>query len=42
MPDDRILSVSAAFDDGPSAATTGGVRVVLDWFEELKRLAPTT
>ena len=36
LRDNRILSVSPAFDDGP----TGGVRVVINWFEELKRLVP--
>lgn len=35
-----FISVSPAFDDGPTAAATGGVRVVLNWFEELKRLVP--
>jgi hypothetical protein len=40
LPDGRVLSVSAVFDDGPSAASAGGVRVVLNWLEELKRLVP--
>jgi len=41
LPDGRFVSVSAAFDDGPSAAATGGIRVVLNWHEELKRLVPS-
>jgi eukaryotic-like serine/threonine-protein kinase len=40
LPDGRFVSVSAAFDDGPAVTQTGGVRVVTNWFEELRRLVP--
>jgi hypothetical protein len=42
MPDGRFLSSVVAGDDALSG--TGGVpqiRVVLNWFEELRRLVPT-
>jgi Tol biopolymer transport system component len=41
LPDGRIVSLVTAFDDGPSVSGTGGVRVVINWFDELKRLVPS-
>ena len=40
LPDGRILSVSPAAGDGTSGTTANDIRVVLNWFEELKRLVP--
>jgi hypothetical protein len=37
LPDERIVSVSSALGEGTSGSD---IRVVLNWFEELKRLAP--
>jgi len=38
LPDGRIVSVASSPTLG--AFGTGEVRVVLNWFEELKRMAP--
>jgi hypothetical protein len=40
LTDGRFISVSPLSGDGPNAALRPEVRVVLNWFEELKRLAP--
>jgi hypothetical protein len=40
LPDGRIISLSPLTGDGQDAASKPEVRVVLNWFEELKRLAP--
>jgi len=40
LPDGRFISVSPLSGDGSNAALRAEVRVVLNWFEELKRLAP--
>jgi Tol biopolymer transport system component len=40
LPDGRIVSVSSALGDALSSSSASEVRVVLNWFEELKRLAP--
>jgi serine/threonine-protein kinase len=41
LPDGRFISLSPLSGDGPNAASKPEVRVVLNWFEELKRLAPS-
>ena len=41
LPDGRFISLSPLSGDGPNAASRPEVRVVLNWFEELKRLAPS-
>ena len=38
LPDGRVISTTAG--DAANAALRPEVRVVLNWFEELKRLAP--
>ena len=38
LPDGRVISTTAG--DAANAAMRPEVRVVLNWFEELKRLAP--
>jgi len=40
LPDGRIVSVSSALGDALSSSSASEVRVVLNWFEELKRFAP--
>ena len=40
LPDGRIVSVSSSFDQALPGASGSEIRVVLNWFEELKRLAP--
>ena len=44
LPDGRIVSVSSALGDGtsggPFSSEARVIRVALNWFEELKRLAP--
>jgi serine/threonine-protein kinase len=40
LPDGRIVSVSSALGDALSSSSSSEIRVVLNWFEELKRLAP--
>lgn len=40
LPDGRIVSVSSALGDAVSSSSASEVRVVLNWHEELKRLAP--
>jgi Tol biopolymer transport system component len=40
LPDGRIVSVSALIGSSPESPY-GEIRVVLNWFEELKRLVPT-
>ena len=40
LPDGRIVSVAYTYGDTSSAAPRGEIRVVLNWFEELKRLVP--
>jgi len=41
MPDGRIIGVVNARETRPSALRATQIQVVLNWFEELKRLAPT-
>jgi len=41
MPDGRIIGVVNAGKTRPSAPAATQIHVVLNWFEELKRLAPT-
>jgi Tol biopolymer transport system component len=41
MPDGRILGVVAAGQTESAGSTTRQIQVVLNWFEELKRLVPT-
>jgi dipeptidyl aminopeptidase/acylaminoacyl peptidase len=41
LPEGRIISLSPLTGDAPNAASKPEVRVVLNWFEELKRLAPS-
>ena len=41
LPDGRFVSVLPEFGEGTSATSGGEIRVVLNWFEELKRLVPT-
>jgi hypothetical protein len=38
LPDGRILSVSG--QQGATGSPSAEIRVVINWFEELKRLAP--
>jgi serine/threonine-protein kinase len=40
LPDGRIVSVSSSLGQGLAGASASEIRVVLNWFEELKRLAP--
>jgi hypothetical protein len=40
LPDGRIISASSALGDALSSGSASEVRVVLNWHEELKRLAP--
>jgi eukaryotic-like serine/threonine-protein kinase len=41
MPDGRILGVIAAGQTESAGSTTPQIQIVLNWFEELKRLVPT-
>jgi dipeptidyl aminopeptidase/acylaminoacyl peptidase len=42
MPDGRLISLNPAVDqDSTGAAVRPEIRVVINWFEELKRLVPT-
>ncbi len=41
LPDGRLVSVSPAPGEGLSRAPTPEVRVVVNWFEEVKRLVPS-
>jgi hypothetical protein len=40
LPDGRIVSVASSLGQGAAGAPASEIRVVLNWFEELKRLAP--
>ena len=40
LPDGRIVSLSSPLGDGLASGSGSEVRVVLNWHEELKRLAP--
>jgi Tol biopolymer transport system component len=40
LPDGRFVSLAPAGRDRPASASSNEIRVVLNWFEELKRLAP--
>jgi hypothetical protein len=40
LPDGRFVSIVPASDDGSPAAPNTELRVVLNWFEDLKRLVP--
>jgi len=40
LPDGRIVSLSSALGDALSGGSASEVRVVVNWHEELKRLAP--
>ncbi len=40
LPDGRFIAVVPASEDGSGSAVSSEFRVVLNWFEELKRLAP--
>jgi len=42
MPDGRIIGVVSAGDARSDAPVPTQIQVVLNWFEELKRLAPTS
>lgn len=37
LPDGRFVATTAADDSGSGAAGTSQIRIVLNWFEELKR-----
>ena len=41
LADGRFISLSRAFGEGTSTPLSGEVRVVINWFEELKRRVPT-
>jgi Tol biopolymer transport system component len=41
LPDGRFISLSRTFGDATSTSSSGEVRVVTNWFEELKRRVPT-
>jgi hypothetical protein len=40
LPDGRFISLSPLSGDGPNAGLRPEIRVVLNWFDELKRVAP--
>jgi serine/threonine protein kinase len=40
LPDGRFVSLAPASGDGPASASSSEIRVVLNWFEKLKQLAP--
>jgi dipeptidyl aminopeptidase/acylaminoacyl peptidase len=40
LPDGRFISLAPTSGEGPGSASSNEIRVVLNWFEELKRLAP--
>ena len=41
LPDGRFVSLAPASGDGAASILPNEIRVVLNWFEELKRLVPT-
>ena len=40
LPDGRFVSLSTEYDNVPAAGSGGEIRLVFNWFEELKRLVP--
>jgi hypothetical protein len=40
LPDGRFISLSRTFGDATSTSSSGEVRVVTNWFDELKRRIP--
>ena len=40
LPDGRFISIAPTSGDGPASPSGNEIRVVVNWFDELKRLAP--